>query len=321
MSEKHDQPADDASSLDDQLDNLLAKIEQESSDDLPEEAAMRRNTSTDESLDAMIDQEVDDAIAAAESFTDATEEVEPAAAQSDVSADADVDLGDALADQVQAMLDEAASQTSVADTLSEAEDDGIEEIDGDLSGSFHAPESITGEQPEPVAAVSSAAEPEQSFVSDHDSQDADLAELDRLLADEADDAIADEFESPQDVSSADPVAESAESDEALEGSFAAPDEVQLTGGTAESVAEELDDQPEQEVAVAEPVHETVEDDEDHPSLAMAMLPRLEWCARHTCAFINAPMNRLSAELRFLVGLAGVATTVVAVGLIVLALIF
>jgi len=315
VSEKTHQPADDAS-LDTQLDSLLARIEREDSGAIPEEASHPAPAS-DDSLDAMIDRQVDDAITAAESaMAHAVEIGEP---RGPAVSESTIDAGDDLAEQVQAMLDEAASQSSAAPAL-DADTDGerIEAIDGELSGSFKAPEAITGVAP---AASGPAAPPDPAAFTDAD-EAGGLDELDRLLAEEADEAIAGDFESPQDVSSASPVVEEpalgeafAEADEALAGTFEAPE----AAGTAAAVAHELDEQPEQAVPAA--AARAVPVDEHGSSAVPAMLSRFERAARHACAAVNSPLNHLSAEWRNTVGYAGLLITLTSIVLILAATLF
>src|SRR5690606_3116183 len=107
-------------------------------------------------------------------------------------------------------------------------------------------------------------------------------------------------------------AEADEADETLAGSFASPDEVQGQG-TASEVARELDDQP--ETAAAAVTVTATATPSDSPEPGVDAWSRVERIARHTCALINMPLNRLSDETRNTIGYAGVLTTLTAIGLI------
>jgi hypothetical protein len=245
------------------------------------------------------------------------------------AADAAADL-----DQLKQVLD--------APGAPEASDTPEDELAG-VSGTFEDPQqalasaaAVPAASPPAAAPAAKAVEPTAaSAAAPAQPEVVDIKQIDALIAQSADDAVAGDFETIDDVlktqggaGSAKPAAAAAGHDEhadaaaaggeddadAIEGDFSTPEQL-ISGATATDVAAELDADAKGSgkratrsaaPAAAEPaaVQEQKAARAARRALLLAMfIARL----RQTCAKLNGPMQRVSPETRNLVGLIGLLT--------------
>ncbi len=320
MTQQPDQPDEKASLLDQRLNALLSQIEQAEPGTVPQAKA------EGDDLDQLIDRQVDEAIEVAAQASDqaATEENESedladqvdsmlaaaAAAQQGAAEEEDQPVirgADESAETQATAATEALSQAAAEVAAAQPQSSEHE----DLAGSFESPEAVAGSEAEPAL---SAANQAASQDSSQETEDEGMAELDRLLAESADDAVSGEFESPDEVIA--PRAEAAPP--TVEPSHASAVAANQ-GATSADVAEELDEveqEQEQPAAKSEPTRSKSKAKSQSRTGRWQQMERL---LRLTCAMVNAPLNRLDEEWRNTVGYVGLLVMFSAVAMILLSL--
>ncbi|MCC6679318.1 MAG: hypothetical protein IT445_00295 [Phycisphaeraceae bacterium] len=326
MTQQPDKPDESAMLLDQRLNALLSQIE------LAEPGTVPQPKAAGDDLDDLIDRQVDEAIDVAAHASD-----QVAAEQTE---------GDDLADQVDSMLAAAAAaQQGAAEekdqpTASTAEQSAQNQaaaatealsqaaaevaaaqpepaVQEDLAGSFESPEDVASH--EFAAELSDAVKANDHAAAQDaaDSEDAGMAELDRLLAESADDAVSGEFESPDEV-----IAPRTEAASSFVDSRSASDVAAVEGATSADVAAELDETDQQEQVPSAPPAargKPTKSKAKAPSQKPGRWRQLERALRLACAVINAPLTRLDEEWRNTVGYVGLLVTFTAVAMILLSL--
>ncbi len=307
----------------------------------PAENAPKPSTDADHVADDVIDEQIESVIETSSPEAQATLDAlktalseesareEPAA--SETASKAEAPPADPLAAQLDQLLGAASSPP--ADRL---------------EGVFEPPDDETVAAASAAAATQnpSSAEDEPPASAEFDGPtpaNVSLDELDELIAENADGAVAGEFETVSQVmdgkaetdeeasgsaaestaaleaASAQAAAKQAQ-DGALAGDFASPDELLNSSdaaATAADVAQELDEQPERQlqeyssVAVVEDAAEPASRKTLRASLAR--MARWEPAARRACAVVNRPVLKLRPEMRDTLG--WVAITIAGPGLI------
>ncbi len=233
-------------------------------------------------------------------------------------------VGDALAQQIQELLDDAEAQLDAANFLDPSQLPGGTPLT-QAEGSRPEPEPQTiGQSPAP--AVEAATE-----AMDPDAMQAAVDKLDESLAHEADEAVSGDFETVADVVGSTPLPlavpaveavtlasnETGPADEDIpEGAFEDPaDIVTPTGTTAADLAAELDSQPEKHAAKskapATAPGTTPGKAEESVSPAKPRKP-VSHRLRAALALVNGPVATLAPANRDLVGYVGAITMLTAV---------
>ena len=170
-------------------------------------------------LDRVVDRTLEAGVASDDETADpSAEEAGVADAQTEQADDTtydDAHVGEALASQIQSLLDdENDEQAASTDMQAQAE------LSTELAGSFESPEAMDiyiEAESAPAPADAPPAPPQEAAASDTGEDDQTIKQIDQMLADEADDALAGEFATVDDILSSDDHIASTLADEAAAG--------------------------------------------------------------------------------------------------------
>lgn len=331
----------DGLDLEAQLDLLLNQIEQTEPDILPPEVSPGNSPGSPET--SSTSQEFPSEAAFSAQDADQTEAMSPPHEDDEPHADAQDPVGLDLAAQIQQLLDDDRGDASPAVTLTGTPPrvDPHEEVEA--APAMQPEQAASHEQTAAAPAVFEQPPPPQEDTSqdastdpsDTDS-DADpvlsIDDIDQMLAQEADQAVAGDFHSVHDVLGGQETESSTTSDDpqadmmaqpvdpdGFDGSFDAPDELLDESSTsragyaadAQAVARELDDQPEHR----QPPSTTDPADDDPRPGRLAMLRDTGLMAiqsapsflKQLCATINRPLAGMTPHSRDMVGYVGLIT--------------
>ena len=253
-------------------------------------------------LNAQIAQEIDDA-QADEAAPDVSATIAPAeeatiAEASSLPTDEDTkDTSDAEPESVDAAVAEAPSLPTDEDTkdTSDAPSTG-QQIDDILA-------QLSGELTDGDTQEASDAEPESSDAvdtTDEEGEGLSVEQIDAMLAQEAEQTVADEFETPTEIQASSGVPADADQDSDSSASSSEGEQHDAGGFTAGAgdVAAEIDDQPENKSQIPQVATIAAKFKKQDMAGHIVVCKRALW---RTCFVINRPLEKIPAPARDAVG--------------------